>query len=125
MKQLTKADFFGATWPAPVRVEMPDLAGEVYVRVLSVGELEELAAAGTKQGENGPEQVFAGQRGRMIAACACDKDGVRIFADDDWMEIGRRPVPMIEPVFDAALAANGQGKRAKEDARKNSSPAPA
>lgn len=118
MEQLTKGDFFNANWPAPVRVELPHLSREVYVRILTVAEIESLSKDG-----DGSSQM-PGRASRIISLCACDKAGVRVFTDDDAHEIGRRPVTHAEAIFAAAHKANRLDPDSAEEERKNSSPAP-
>lgn len=129
MEQMTKADLFNAPKPKPVRVEVPALGRCCWVRVLSAAEVEDLAGSVFKLDDDGsPVFNLAGQRGRVVALCACDEKGHRLFVDDDAAEIGRMPTTHVDPIFEAAQAANGMGGKARkagEEARKNSSPAPA
>lgn len=122
-RDLTKADIFNAAWPAPVRVEVPALGGHLYVRVLSAAERDglELEAHRARQGGGG-EDAGVNYRGRLVALCACDEQGRRLFVDDDAAEVGRRPGPFVDPVAVAAARANGIGDeaaKALEEARGN------
>lgn len=120
MEQLTKADLFNADWPKPVRVGLPDLGKEVYVRILAAGEVE--AASKELASEEG---IPGGYVGRVVALCACDARGVRLFTDDDARELARKPVTLLQPIFLAAQKANRMTGESQEEDRKNSSPAPA
>jgi hypothetical protein len=119
MEHITKADLFNRPRPKPVRVEIPELDRVVHVRVLSAAEVEDLQGTMFKLDDGEASFDLRGQRGRLVALCACDEAGVRIFVDDDAAEIGRLPACFVDPIFEAAQSANGMTAKAKDRARKN------
>lgn len=115
-KALGKADLFNAAWPAPVPVDVPELGGTVYVRVLKAAERDNLELAMHKAREEGQSVNY---RGRWACACACDEQGKRLFADDDANEMGRMPGTWVDRIARAAQAANLADEASREQARKN------
>jgi hypothetical protein len=41
--------------------------------------------------------------------CCCDKDGSRIFADEDREEVQRMPLPLMRAVSEAVMNVSGMG----------------
>jgi hypothetical protein len=106
-KALTAADF-DALKSKPRRVEpvdVPELGGTVYVRMLSAFEKDQLDDALTD--ERG-KPVSDNVRAKVFAACACDATGRAMFAftPADVAEIGAWELAIVEPVYDAAMKLN-------------------
>lgn len=117
-KILGKDYFFSLPPAAPVPVELP--GGTVYVRKMLCAELDRFEIQSAKERKSG----FANFRGRLIAVCACDEKGKRLFDDDDANQLGRMPAEYLDPIATAALEANGMGEKGVASAEKNSSGPP-
>lgn len=106
-KQLTAADFRKRKEePRRVQaVDVPDLCGVVYVRELSALEKDRLDDSMID--EKG-KPIAENTRAKVFAACACDASGTPLFSltPADVAEIGSWGLPVIQPVYDAALAFN-------------------
>jgi hypothetical protein len=117
-KILGKNDIFGLPPVAPVRVELP--GGVIHVRKMCCAELDRFEIQSAKERKSG----FANFRGRLVAVCACDEKGKRLFDDDDAHQLGRMPAEYLDPIATAALEANGMGEKGVASAEKNSSETP-
>lgn len=122
MSELTKADFFGAKPAPPLRVDL-DVKGwegrHVHIRALPGEERDafELSLAGEGKAK---ENVSA----RLVALCACNADGQRIFTDDDARQLGRKDGRVLAVLFGAACDHNLLLGRGRKVAEKNSETAP-
>ncbi len=114
MSCVTKGDIFNAPAPAPERVDLPE-GKHVYVRYLLACEQDRLEAQTGKERRSGHLNF----RGRIVALCACDEQGNRIFTDDDAEELGRRPSPIIDPIAEKAVEINLLTRKAVEGEEKN------
>ena len=123
MKTLSKGDLLNAPWPAPLAVEVPELGGRVYVRVLLAAERDELEVALARAAERDRGDRI-NYRGCWVALCAADEQGNRLFTDDDASELGRRPASWIDRIFEAARRHNRADAGAVEEEEKNCSTAP-
>jgi len=74
---------------------------DVYVRTLSVAELEKLTKldAGTK--------FEAAAHARICTLVLCDKDGNAIFDEDEHQLLMKKPFSALKAIVDAALEHNG------------------
>lgn len=86
---------------APVRCEpvaVPGLAAPVYVRELSIGEVERMLAI---QGGNAAASNTA-----LIVMSACTADGRRLFFDDDLGKVQQLPASVGLAIATAASKLN-------------------
>jgi hypothetical protein len=98
----------------PVRLEVPEWGGEVYVRVLSAKDQANLA-----------EDVKAAELPiRVILHCLVDEKGKRILTDDDFDALSEEDFPIIMKVFAFAAKLNGLSSRELEEAMENFGPTP-
>lgn len=94
-----------------VEVEVPEW-GEgavVWVRTLTALEGEGLEGINKK-----PNYM-----GRFAAIVLCDKQGNRIFTDEDAGTLGEMPAPIMLRINDVAQKLNGMDKLSQEEAAKN------
>lgn len=124
-KILTADDFRAAKSRPPRAVDVPGY-GTAYVRALTAGERDRFDQGNYTVGPDGRPQLSLGDvSARLVALCACDQDGRRLFTDDAVDQLNDLPSDLVEPVASAAQDFNGMSKRAKEEAAKNSGSAPA
>lgn len=106
-----------ATWPE---------VGEVFVRSMSGAEreayLEQVAALidpETSKPKAGA-MVPRGLAARLAVACWVDKDGERVFQDDDGERVnGVLDARLLEVVMEKVIAVSGLGEGAEEAAKKD------
>lgn len=84
-------------------VQVPDI-GEVFIRSLSLAEVKRLGE------EKDPVNVF----GLAVVLGASDKDGNRVFHDDDLPALLNKPFEMLQPIADAVTKSI-----ALDDVKKN------
>jgi hypothetical protein len=82
----------------PVREEVPEWGGEVWIRVLSAADQVKIAEAGG-EAALGPA--------RVLVAALVDEDGTRLFTDEDLPELMKEDFPVIMRLFQRAAKVNG------------------
>jgi len=98
-----------AAVPKPQPLDVPAWGGTVYVRSLTVAEVEE------QTGDKADKHRLA----RAAARVVCDADGNRLFdstSEADIALISRQPWAVLQRVLDAADKANGASADAVEQA---------
>lgn len=103
--------------------EWPDEAGAptvVYVRMMTVRDRETfegaLVAAG---GGDGKRVVVPHFRARLVALCAVDADGQRLFSEDDIEALADKSAQAITRISNAAFELNKLGDEAVREQQKN------
>lgn len=96
-------------------VDVPQLGGEVFVRVMTAAEKDRFEADHLAR-----KDKLADFRARLVVAVACDADGLPLFTPADVPALGELSSLAIEPVVRKGLAMNGLGGNdALEGAVKN------
>ncbi|MGH7206836.1 MAG: hypothetical protein ACREI2_11575 [Nitrospiraceae bacterium] len=90
----------------PVRLEVPEWGGEVYVRVLSAADQMAISEGLP------PSKVPI----RILLHCLVDEGGERIFADGDQDELAREDFPIILRVFSFVAKLNGLSTKELDEA---------
>lgn len=91
-------------------VPCPEWGGSVWVRSITLAERLELMPLVKSDGDITAE---------MVALCACDEAGTRLFALDDAQRLKAKSAAVVQRVALAALELNGLTKGAAEGAEKN------
>lgn len=103
------------------RVEVPEWGGHVYVRSLSVAELDRFRADGERaKGSAGPHDATV----RLVVLAACDEGGAPLFRPEDAAALRGKCVTAVERVGAAALRLNTADAGTVDRAEKNSGPTP-
>lgn len=116
---MDKAKFF-AKFNTPKRVEAvdPNDPETVFVREISAKELSEFQMGAVDK--KGRPTGLTSFRERLVALCACDKDGKRLFDNSDEAAIAQLPASAVEPIVEAAQRLNKIGAVVESDeAKKN------
>ncbi len=96
---------------APIRVDVPEWGGVVYIKVMSGAErdrFELIAEEGIKS------KAQANIRASLLAATLCDESGKRIFTNNMINQLGDKSSIVIDRLFDIAQKHN---KLKEEDIR--------
>lgn len=102
-----------------IPVEVPEWGVTVYLRTLS-GTERDAFEGGLMKGK-GKQRApdLANLRARLVALCAVDADGKRIFADDDIPALGAKASAPLDRLFSAAQELNGLSGKDVEDLEGN------
>lgn len=81
---------------------------QVRLRTLTGGERDKFEADSMKTNKKGaPEMNLVNMRARLVALCAVDESGKRMFADSEVTKLGAKSAMAINRLFDAARKLNG------------------
>lgn len=105
-RQLSKDDFFSdrATTLEIEPIDIPELGGTVYVKGMSGKDRDAFEAWALS--DRGPRNI----RGKAAARCLCDKDGSRLFSDQDAGRLGNAKVSILQKVFATIQRLSGLTK---------------
>lgn len=81
-------------------IDIPDMGGGVYVRVLTMKEVREIQRA-QKNAE--PLDVYP----RLVRMAVVTEDGTQVFGEGDLSTIDQLPWPTVEAIASKALALSG------------------
>lgn len=119
MALLNKANILGAGDLAHQDVDVPEWGGSVRIRVMTGAERAQFEAMNVKRTASGGAE-FDGTNylAKLIAMCAVDADGNKLFTVDDIEALGSKNGSVLTRVFRVAQELNGLGVEAREAARK-------
>lgn len=114
MTHLTKEDFlsYDDMGIKEVKLNIPGIKGKFYVRAVTADEKDRLE----QEIERNPRHV----RAKYVALSVCDKDGNRIFDDADVINLSKKSLKLIQPLFHAVIEANSITQEEIEEMAKNS-----
>lgn len=119
---LTAQAIFAAEDLPKVFIPTPEWgkASGVYIRGMTGAERDafESRVAGL-QGGGGVEMDYTNLRASLVASCAVDADGKRIFKSSDVDALGRKAGAVLDRLFDAARKASGIGDQDVQALAKN------
>ena len=98
----------------PVRLEVPEWGGDVFVRLMSARESLELTDR-----PNQSDMIF-----EVLIATLVTEDGTQLFRSEDRAWLEEEPFQVILRVFTAAARANGIPVGNAEEAMEVFTPAP-
>lgn len=102
VKALTKGDVFNAQDRKLERVEIPEWDGFLFVRTLSAAERDDFENSNYRVKNGSLEPQFGNMRARLVALCACDEQGNRLFIDDDAGQLGTKFGAAVDRAYKAA-----------------------
>ena len=113
---LDAASILSAPDLKPTPVEVPEWGGVVYVRAMTGAE------RGPHEAESMTDKAghVAGIRQRMAVRCLCDKDGKRLFRDDQAEDLGKKSSAALDRILAAITKANALGEEGVTEAGKSS-----
>lgn len=104
-EQILAADDLGL-----LRVEVPEWGGDVFVRVMSVGERDEYERQWIGKKETGIENF----RTQYLARVLCDEKGKLLFSRDQIAALAEKSGAVMGRLFDVAMRHN---KMTEEDVK--------
>ena len=104
---------------APVKVDVPEWGGEIYVRTMSGLERDRFEQM-LFVGEGPSRRLNDNYRARLVCLTACDEKGAAIFRLEDIHAIGGKSAKALDRIVEVAARLNGIGEQAVVDAKKPS-----
>lgn len=117
MAVLTRDAILAAKDSATETVEVPEWGGSIIIATMSGAARDawEQSLLGKARGE----VRMANMRARLLAACAVDEKGERLFTDADAEALGRKSSLALERCVRVIRRLNGLDDRDIEDAKGN------
>jgi hypothetical protein len=109
-EQILAADDLGL-----LKVNVKEWGGEVYIRVMTVGELDAYQREWVGKRETGVENF----RTKFLAKCLCDQAGQRLFTDEQIDKLAEKSAKVVSRLFDKAAAHNAITEKDVEELAKN------
>lgn len=127
-KLLSREDILQASDLPMERVEVPEWGGYVYVRTLTGAERDEyesgmLIVRGTGRGAKAQVNM-ANARARLCALALCDKQGGRLFSEQDVRALGQKSASALDRIYEVAMRLSGLRPEDIEELAKNSPATP-
>lgn len=97
------------------KVNVPEWGGEVYIRVMSVGERDAYENEWVQNRGKGVESF----RSKFLARCLCDEKGERLFSDADIQLLEKKSAKVMCRLWDKAMAHNSLASSDVEELAKN------
>lgn len=109
-----------------IDVEVPEVDAMFRLREMSGTERDKFEVSVFKEEANGTRKVDPLYlRARLVALCMVGDDNVRLYADDEVLQLSDTiPSAVLGTLFAAAQKLNGLDATAVEDAAKNSESGP-
>lgn len=111
MKLLTAAEILGKDDSLSEDVACPEWGGSVRIRSLSAEERESFEESVTKTTGSGQKEkqevVRRHFRSKLVAKCAVDESGARLFTDAQVEELGKKNAAPIDRCFAVAQRLSG------------------
>lgn len=104
----------------PVPVEVPELGGTVYLRIMSGAERDSFEAEAFHLNGKNVEVNRENFRARLLVRCLCDENGERWFRDDEVATVGAISSTVTVPLAERVSQINGISKADQEAIAKNS-----
>jgi hypothetical protein len=108
--QILAADDLGL-----LKVDVKEWGGEVFIRVMTVGELDAYQKEWVGKKEVGVDNF----RTKFLARCLCDDKGQRLFTDEQIEQLASKSAKVVSRLFDKAAAHNAITEKDVEELAKN------
>lgn len=116
-KLLSVNDVFGADDVDIERVDCPEWGGHLFVRTISGAERDDFEMSIYDANERRKRQKGTGSsdrrvrqgnlRAMLVARCACNAEGTRIFKDSEVARLGEKSALVLDRLYDVAARLNG------------------
>lgn len=108
--QILAADDLGL-----LKVTVKEWGGDVFIRVMTVGELDAYQKEWVGKRETGVDNF----RAKFLARCLCDEQGQRLFSDEQIEKLASKSAKVVSKLFDKAAAHNAITDKDVEELAKN------
>jgi hypothetical protein len=123
LKILSRDEILTALDITRERVPVPEWGGAVWVQGMTGTERDAFEASIVQQSGRGTRTVnLANARAKVVALSVVDKDGKRVFSQEDVTALGRKSAAALQRVFSVAQRLSGLRDEDMEELVKNSKP---
>lgn len=120
MPALTKDQILAADDLGLLKLSVPDWGGDVYIRVMTVGERDAYENEWQRKKETGVDDF----RTKFLVRCLVDEKGNRLFDNGDVAKFATKSARVMNRVWLAAMEHNNLSDQSIEELAKNSDPGP-
>jgi hypothetical protein len=115
MATLTKEQILAADDLGLLKVPVPEWGGEVYIRVMSVGERDAYENEWVRKKDSGVDDF----RTKFLVRCLVDEKGARLFDNGDIARLSAKSAKVMNRIWQAAMDHNNLSETAIEELAKN------
>lgn len=115
MPTLSKDQILSANDLELRKVEVPEWGGDVYIRVMSVGERDAYENEWVRKKDTGVDDF----RAKFLVRCLVDEKGVRLFDNGDVEKLASKSARVVNRLWQAAMEHNNLSDEAIEELAKN------
>lgn len=115
MAALTKDQILAADDLGLLQVTVPEWGGDVYIRVMTVGERDAYEREWIGKRETGIENF----RAKFLARCLCDEHGKRLFTDEEVGLLAAKNARTCSTLWAKAMTHNALSNEDVEQLAKN------
>jgi hypothetical protein len=98
-----------------VDVDVPEWGGSVRLRTLTGGERDKFESDMIDQRGKSNKMNLVNLRARLVALCAVDEGGKRMFGDNEVTKLGAKSAAVLDKLFVAAQKLNGMTQQDVEE----------
>ena len=120
MPSLTKDQILAANDANLLKVAVPEWGGDLYIRVMTVGERDAYENEWQRKKDTGVEDF----RTKFLVRCLVDEKGNRLFDNGDVQRLAEKSARVMNRVWLAAMEHNNLSDASIEELAKNSEPGP-
>lgn len=115
MAILNRDAILGADDMETIEVEVPEWGGSVRLRTLTGGERDKFESDMIDQRGKSNKMNLVNLRARLVALCAVDETGKRMFGDSEITKLGAKRASVLDKLFTAAQKLNGMTQEDVEE----------
>ena len=115
MAALTKDQIVAANDLGLLKVTVPDWGGDVFIRVMTVGERDAYEREWIGKRETGIDNF----RAKFLARCLCDENGKRLFSDEEVGLLASKNARTCSMLWSKAMSHNAITNDDVEELAKN------
>ena len=104
---LSKDDILGRDDRRTEEVAVPEWSGSVLVRGMTGRERDDFESSMLIQAGGQAGRDLRNTRAKLVAKCAVDDDGARLFTDGDVTALGEKSAAALVRVFEVAARLSG------------------
>lgn len=115
MPSLTKDQILAADDLGLLKISVPEWGGDVFVRVMSVGERDAYENEWMRKKDTGVDDF----RTKFLVRCLVDENGARLFDNGDVQKLSAKSAKVMNRVWQAAMEHNNLSDADVEELAKN------